>query len=196
MRDLDETDRELLRLLLADGRAAYNELADAVGLSPPAVSDRIDRLRELGVINRFTVDVDRSRLREGTRLAVILDVEPGETTTVSEALADVTGVEHVFATADGRLFVVGTFADADVESTLSPVFSTGAVTDVDVSPLVGADWHPVLGDTTLGLECVECGNSVTAEGVSATIDGQRYEFCCASCRARFEDRYEEFREGA
>jgi DNA-binding Lrp family transcriptional regulator len=196
MRDLDETDRELLRLLLEDGRAAYNELADAVGLSPPAVSDRIDRLRELGVIERFTVDVDRSRLREGTRLAVTLGVVPGETATVREALADVTGVEHVFATADGRLFVVGTFPDADVESTLSPAISTGAVERVDVSPLVAADWHPALGDATLGLECVECGNSVTAEGVGATIDGERYEFCCESCQARFEDRYEAFSEGA
>jgi DNA-binding Lrp family transcriptional regulator/YHS domain-containing protein len=196
MRDLDETDRELLRLLLEDGRAAYNELADAVGLSPPAVSDRIDRLRELGVIERFTVDVDRSRLREGTRLAVTLGVAPGETTTVREALADVTGVEHVFVTADGRLFVVGTFPDADVEATLSPAISTGAVERVDISPLAAADWYPALGDATLGLECVECGNSVTAEGVGTTIDGRHYEFCCESCQARFEDRYEAFSQGA
>jgi DNA-binding Lrp family transcriptional regulator len=196
MRELDETDRELLRLLLDDSRASYKELADAVDLSPPAVSDRVDRLRELGVIERFTVNVDRSRLREGVRVLVTLELRPGETTTVREALGGVSGVEHVFATADSRLVVVATFSSNDVESALSPVFDTGVVEETHVVPLVASDWHPALGEATLGLECVECGNSVTAEGVSAVIDGERYEFCCGSCRARFEERYDELSEGA
>ncbi|MDR9381831.1 MAG: Lrp/AsnC family transcriptional regulator, partial [Natronomonas sp.] len=173
MRELDETDRELLRLLLDDGRAPYKQLAETVDLSPPAVSDRVDRLRELGVIERFTVNVDRSRLREGVRVAITLVVTPGESTAVREALTDVTGVEHVFVTAEGRLLVVGTFPDADIESPLQPAFETKAIESVDVTPLVASDWHPALGEATLGLECVECGNSVTAEGVSAVIDGER-----------------------
>ena len=196
MRDLDETDRELLRLLLEDGRRPYSELADEVGLSAPAVSDRIDRLRELGVVERFTVDIDRSRLRDGVRVAVTLGVTPGETAAVREALASVDGVEHVFATADSRLFVVASVPDGDVERHLTAAFDTGAIEDVSVAPRVAADWHPALGEATLGLECAECGNTVTSEGVTATLDGERYEFCCGSCEARFVERYEELKEGA
>ena len=196
MRDLDTTDRELLLRLLKDGRASYKELAAAVDLSPPAVSDRIERLREMGVIERFTVNVDRSLLHEGMRIAVTLTVTPGETAAVRDALAEVAGVEHVFTTADSRLFVVATVPTTDVESLLEPVFDTEAIEALDVSPLVAADWHPALGEATLGLECAECGNSVTAEGVSVTLDGERYEFCCSSCQARFEERYESLRERA
>ncbi|MFW5964574.1 MAG: AsnC family transcriptional regulator [Natronomonas sp.] len=196
MRDLDETDRRLLRLLLEDGRRPYSDLAEAVGLSAPAVSDRIDRLRELGVVERFTVDIDRSRLRDGVRVAVTLDVTPGETMAVREALGSIDGVEHVFATADSRLFVVASVPDGDVERHLTAAFDTGAIEDLSVSPLVGADWHPALGEATLGLECAECGNTVTSEGVTATLDGERYEFCCGSCEARFVKRYEELKEGA
>lgn len=196
MRDLDDTDRELLRLLLADARRSYRDLAEAVDLSAPAVSDRIDRLREVGVIERFTVDLDRSRLREGTRVAVTLEVTPGESAAVREALAGVAGVEHVFATADSRLFVVASVPDGDVETHLAAAFETGAVEAVDAAPLVAADWHPGLGEATLGLECAECGNTVTSEGVAATIDGERYEFCCGSCEARFTERYEDIKEGA
>lgn len=195
MRDLDETDRELLRMLLDDGRASYKTLAEAVDLSAPAVSDRIDRLRELGIIERFSANIDRSRLRDGVQLAVTLDVTPGETTAVRESLADVPGVQHVFVSADSRLFVTGMFPDTDVEAALAPAFETEAIEGIDVSPLVGSDWHPAIGEATLGLECVECGNSVTAEGVSAVIDGDRYEFCCGSCQARFADRYEELSQG-
>lgn len=196
MRDLDTTDRELLLRLLEDGRASYKELAAAVDLSPPAVSDRIERLREMGVIERFTVNVDRSLLHEGMRIAATLNVTPGETAVVRDALAEVAGVEHVFTTADSRLFVVATVPTTDVESLLEPVFDTEAIEALEVSPLVAADWHPALGEATLGLECAECGNSVTAEGVSVTLDGERYEFCCSSCRARFEERYESLRERA
>lgn len=190
MTDLDDTDRELLGLLLEDARRSYRDLSEAVGLSPPAVSDRIDRLRELGVIERFTVDLDRSVLRDGVRVAVTLDVAAGESGAMREALADVAGVEHVFTTADSRVFVVASVPDADVEEHLAPAFETGAVRDIDVSPLVGADWHPHIGEATLGLACAECGNTVTSEGETATVDGDRHHFCCDSCRGRFVDRYE------
>ena len=196
MRDLDDTDRRLIRLLLADARRPYSELAEAVDLSAPAVSDRVDRLRELGVVERFTLDLDRSRLRDGIRLIVTLSVDHGATAAVREALAGVAGVEHVFETADGRLVVVGTLPDAAVREHLAPAFETGAVEDVDVSPIVGADRHPGLGEATLGLDCVECGNTVTSEGVTATVGGETHEFCCESCETRFRRRYEELEEGA
>lgn len=196
MRDIDDTDRELIRLLLADARRPYSALAEEVDLSPPAVSDRVERLENLGVIERFTLDLDRSRLREGVRLAVTLDVEPGATLTVREALAGLEGVEHVFGTADARLFVVATVPDGEVREHLSPAFETGAIEGLDVSPLVADERYPGLGEATLGLECAECGNTVTSEGVTATLGGETYEFCCESCEARFRGRYEELQEGA
>jgi DNA-binding Lrp family transcriptional regulator len=115
MRDIIDTDRELIRLLLEDARRPYSELAEAVGLSPPAVSDRVDRLREPGVIERFSLDLDRSRLREGVRLAVTVSVAPGETATVRTALVGTVDVEHVFAPADARLIVVARVPDAEVD---------------------------------------------------------------------------------
>jgi DNA-binding Lrp family transcriptional regulator len=63
-------------LLLEDARRPYSEQAEAVELSPSAVSDRVDRLRDFGVIECFTLDLNRSRLREGVRLAVTPTVAP------------------------------------------------------------------------------------------------------------------------
>jgi hypothetical protein len=120
----------------------------------------------------------------------------GGTAAVREALASVPGVEHVFATADSRLFVVASVTEGDVETHLAPAFETGAVETVDASPLVAADQHPGLGEATLGLACTECVNTVTSEGAAATVDGERYEFCCESCETRFTERYEDFKESA
>jgi DNA-binding Lrp family transcriptional regulator len=59
---VDAIDHELLRLLTADGRRTFSEMATQVGLSVAAVKRRVDRLRELGVITGFTVTVDHSKL--------------------------------------------------------------------------------------------------------------------------------------
>lgn len=53
MQALDKLDRQILRTLQADGRATYDLIADAVGLSPSAVLRRVKRLEEAGVIDRY-----------------------------------------------------------------------------------------------------------------------------------------------
>jgi Lrp/AsnC family leucine-responsive transcriptional regulator len=53
MEALDKLDRLILRSLQADGRATYDQIAEAVNLSPSAVLRRVKRLEESGVIDRY-----------------------------------------------------------------------------------------------------------------------------------------------
>ncbi len=48
--DLDAKDLEILKLLQEQGRTSLNSLAEAVGLSSPAVGERLRKLEEQGVI--------------------------------------------------------------------------------------------------------------------------------------------------
>ena len=59
--DLDATDRRLLRLLTADGRASYQALADQVGLSRPAVMERVKGMEEAGYISGYAARLDRAK---------------------------------------------------------------------------------------------------------------------------------------
>ena len=195
MRDLDDTDREILRLLLEDARRPYADIADHVDLSPPAVSDRVERLRDLGIVRRFTIDLDRSRLRAGVDVLISLTVDPGAVSEVRASLADLEGVEHVFETADARLVVSATAPDGDVGGYLAGAVDMSLVRSLDVDLIADSDWQPHLGDATLGLTCAECDNTVTSEGVASTLEGTRYEFCCTSCQAAFEERFERLQEG-
>jgi Lrp/AsnC family leucine-responsive transcriptional regulator len=58
--DLDKLDLQILSLLTRDGRAPAAQIADRVGLSRPAVADRIEKLERSGVIRGTTVVVDPS----------------------------------------------------------------------------------------------------------------------------------------
>src|SRR5207247_5623567 len=63
--DLDELDGRILTLLLRDGRAPASQLAGQIGLSRPAVADRIEKLERQGVIRGTTVVVDPSSVGKG-----------------------------------------------------------------------------------------------------------------------------------
>jgi Lrp/AsnC family leucine-responsive transcriptional regulator len=53
MEALDKQDRQILRMLQADGRATYEQLAEQVALSSSAVLRRVKRLEETRVIDRY-----------------------------------------------------------------------------------------------------------------------------------------------
>lgn len=197
MRTLDETDREILRLLLSDARRPYRDIADRVGLSAPAVSDRVDRLRELGVLESFTITLDRSMLTEGARLLVTVTLPPRADPDVRR-VSDHDRVEHAFLTASGDLVFVAIVSEGDVRPLVSDVLGDdeNLIQGLEVDLLAGSSWSPTLGDADLAIECVECGNTVTSEGESARIDGTLYHFCCDSCLANFEERFERLQEGA
>jgi DNA-binding Lrp family transcriptional regulator len=59
--DLDDVDRQLLELLQEDGRYAATELAERIGVSDNTIHNRMDRLREAGVISGYTVTIEYDR---------------------------------------------------------------------------------------------------------------------------------------
>lgn len=195
MRDLDDIDIEILGLLVEDGRRPYREIAEEVGLSAPAVSDRVTRLRDQGVIRRFTVAIDREQLREGTPILLTLDVVPESLDDVRAALREADAVEHLFVTVDSRL-VVQANAPEDVRGWLVSTVDPRHLEDVEVDLLSSSEWTPAVGATEFALVCDECGNTVTAEGVTARFGGEIKQFCCRSCEERYRDAYEELASDA
>jgi Lrp/AsnC family leucine-responsive transcriptional regulator len=50
---MDATDRSILRTLMQDGRATWADLAVELGLTAPAIAQRVRRLQERGIIRHF-----------------------------------------------------------------------------------------------------------------------------------------------
>jgi Lrp/AsnC family leucine-responsive transcriptional regulator len=57
----DETDKKILSILQDDGRITNSRLAQQVGLSPPAVLERVRRLEASGIIERYVALLDRQK---------------------------------------------------------------------------------------------------------------------------------------
>jgi DNA-binding Lrp family transcriptional regulator len=184
---IDDTDSEILRLLVEDGRMAYSKIADEVDMSTPAVIDRVEGMREKGVIEGFEARLNPLVL--GTmRLLIRLSAEPGETDAVVETLADDDRVEDVYVSADATVTVL---ANAEPDDVPAIVQGVDGVHGLDVEVVVDEKHAPTVRQPSFSPECVECGNTVDEEGVSARIAGDVYHFCCTSCESAFRDRYAE-----
>jgi DNA-binding Lrp family transcriptional regulator len=60
--ELDDLDRGILGLLLRDARTPASQIADQVGLSRPAVAERMEKLERSGIIRGTTAVVDPKAL--------------------------------------------------------------------------------------------------------------------------------------
>ena len=81
---LDERNLKLLRLLRRDPRAGVSELARGVGMSAPAVRERLQRLEEAGVIAGYRVELDAAALGYPVSAFVRVRPAPGELSKVAE----------------------------------------------------------------------------------------------------------------
>ncbi len=71
---MDAKNLALLRLLRDDPQASVSELARQIGMSPPAVRERLERLKEAEILRGYRIEIDPAAL--GYPVAVFIRVRP------------------------------------------------------------------------------------------------------------------------
>jgi Lrp/AsnC family leucine-responsive transcriptional regulator len=74
LKALDKIDRGIIATLESDGRASLAEIGKVVGLSGPAVGERLRRLQSEGIIEGFTLRVSAKAI--GYTLEAIVRIKP------------------------------------------------------------------------------------------------------------------------
>ncbi len=100
MFSLDETDRKILKMLEEDGRKPFTEIAEKLRLSESTIRKRVQALQRRGVIKKFTVKVDPSKLGIKTIAIVGVDVDPTKLLEVAQKLCEFKEIKWV-ATSTG-----------------------------------------------------------------------------------------------
>jgi len=90
---MDDLDRQILDVLRRDARTPYTEIAEHVGTSEGTVRNRVERMTEDGVIDRFTVSTRTGNVKAMVEVSVAVDVD---TTAVSERMAEWQLVDFVW----------------------------------------------------------------------------------------------------
>ena len=90
---MDELDRRILNILRRDARTPYTEIAATVGTSEGTVRNRVERMTETDVIERFTVATRTGNVKAMVEVSVAVDVD---THAVTERMAEWDQVDFVW----------------------------------------------------------------------------------------------------
>jgi len=72
---LDDINRKILTLLQQDGRMKRQDVAKEVGLSTPAVSERMNKLLDNGIIERYTAVVNPEAVNKEVTAYITLGID-------------------------------------------------------------------------------------------------------------------------
>ena len=90
---MDSLDREILEILRRDARRPYTAIAEQVGTSEGTVRNRVERMQEDGVIERFTVATRTGNVKAMIEISVDMNVDTGE---VGDLMAEWDQVDFVW----------------------------------------------------------------------------------------------------
>ncbi|MDY6769716.1 MAG: Lrp/AsnC family transcriptional regulator [Candidatus Nanohaloarchaea archaeon] len=110
--ELDELDRNILNVLLEDGRRSFRQVAEAVDSTPATVINRVDRLQEEGVITGYSADLDYRRLGYDGLAAVEVVVKGNSLEGVRSEIEDHDNVVTAYTmTGDTDILLLVAFRD-------------------------------------------------------------------------------------
>ena len=92
---LDKTDIRILKLLANDSRISYAEIAREVHLSRMAVRERVMKMLEEGIIERFTVQLNSKKVGLNTPVFLQVKAVPNKLDDVANALAEYSQIESI-----------------------------------------------------------------------------------------------------
>lgn len=127
---MEDTDRQILKLLSEDGRMSFTDLGRATGLSTSAVHQRVRRLEQRGVIRGYTAKVDAEAI--GLPLTAFVSVtplDPAAPDDIPDRLADIPEIEACYSVAgdENYLLKVRTQTPGALEGLLFRIRNQAAV---------------------------------------------------------------------
>ena len=85
---IDDTDRRILAVLLADARTSMRSIAEEVGVSLGTVSNRVKRMEEMGIIQGYGVRIDAEKVGWTMTVLCGLRIEKGRLMEVQRRIAE------------------------------------------------------------------------------------------------------------
>ena len=128
---MDETDEKIIRILQADSRRAFVEIANEIGLSESAVRRRVKNLLDKMIIKRFTIELGASD--KTSAITLISVASTSDTSAVSKDLMNLNGVKVVYEITGQYdiAAIIAAPAIADINKCIDDIRKIEGVSDTD-----------------------------------------------------------------
>jgi len=127
---LDDVNRRLLEELQADGRIGMAELGRRIGMSAPAVAERVQRLERAGVIAGYHAELDPARVGFPVAAVVRIRPAPGQLQRIPEVARETPEVVECYRITGEDCYLIKLYLPAidDLEEVLDRFTPYGLTT--------------------------------------------------------------------
>ncbi|MFX1580288.1 MAG: Lrp/AsnC family transcriptional regulator [Promethearchaeota archaeon] len=102
---IDGNDLRIIEMLTENARSSLREIAAVVNLSPSSVRNRMERLVDIGIIKRYTLEVDHRKLGYEIQVIVLITSKPAESDRLFIALKGYNQIYEVLRTSGPANFI-------------------------------------------------------------------------------------------
>ena len=102
---IDDSDRKIIEILSSNARISLRDIKKKVDLSPSSIRNRMERLVSLGIIKKYTVDVDHRKLGYDIQVLALITSKPSESDTLCQTLSKYDEICQVHRTSGPANFI-------------------------------------------------------------------------------------------
>ena len=111
---VNELDKQIIRYLEEDSRMSLRNIAKELGVSPTTVSNRVQKLKKEGVINKFCIKLNLAELGYGLTAVIKIKAKGDNISEVVGKLTEYDHLTHIYeTTGDFDILAIGKFQDRE-----------------------------------------------------------------------------------
>jgi Lrp/AsnC family transcriptional regulator for asnA, asnC and gidA len=193
---LDETDIYILRALLEDGRATYRQIARSLAISTPTIEARIKKMKDMGLIKKFSPIIDADKLRGNITAILTADADLQHINQICEDLSRFDEIREIYLTTGEHNMIMKVVVDDIPElqefeqQKLSKVQGIKPLSSYVVTKTIKEEQRarlkPGMG---LRLHCDTCKGEIKGSPVTVMFEDRPRFFCCEICAETFRKKW-------
>ncbi|WP_048098369.1 Lrp/AsnC ligand binding domain-containing protein [Archaeoglobus sulfaticallidus] len=107
---IDEKDKKIIGMLAEDSRVSYTKMAKELGITEAAIRKRVKNLEARGIIRKYTIEVDSTKLGYNVVSLTGVDTEPEKFLDVAKKLKDEEFTRSVYITTGDHMIMAEIWA--------------------------------------------------------------------------------------
>jgi len=136
MNMLDETDKKIIEILIENSRMSYVDIARKLGISEATIFKRIKKLKDEGVIESFTLQLEPNKIGRDVCLSMGMTVNPVLLDKIAKKLSNFDEISEVYITVgEHNIIAHALIKDNDTfnEFLMNKIYKLEGVTKIDIN---------------------------------------------------------------
>lgn len=189
---LDEKDIVIIQTLALDSRTKLSTLAEKLATSIPTIKSRIDKLEDLGIIQRFSLILSYELLSEHPTYFITLKIAPQSVSALMDVLIDKENILEIHELIGPFQIMIKTvpLSMSDFQVLMKTLRQTEGVIEITPMPLATTYKQETAKlpsqDISVKIRCEYCGKHIEKDYQTLLVEDVTHFFCCKSCLANYQ----------